>query len=95
MHSKTAAILLATAVLGGMTVPVRDSASGVVEKGWGRGASGGGPRMAHHENYIRHGHKGWTLAKYEWRKDGTGRFLYVRNNGERREVIREQKGWSV
>lgn len=42
-----------------------------------------------------HGERGWTLAKYEWRKDGTGRFLYVRNNGERREVIRTQTGWCV
>lgn len=42
-----------------------------------------------------HGKGGWELAKYEWREDGTGRFLYVRNTGERREVIRTQTKWSV
>jgi len=40
-----------------------------------------------------HGQDGWELAKYEWREDGSARFLYVRNTGERREVRRTQKGW--
>lgn len=42
-----------------------------------------------------HGQGGWELAKYEWREDGSARFLYVRNTGERRSVIRQQKAWCV
>lgn len=70
---------------------------------WGvlAGASGGrgfnkGPVA---EPEPVHGKNNWELAKYEWREDGTGRFLYTRDNGagsiERREVIRQQKGWAV
>lgn len=48
---------------------------------------------ARNDLYPEHGKHGWTLAKYEWRPDGSARFLYVRNTGERREVHRTQKGW--
>ena len=72
-------------------VPVRTP--GVIDAGYDRRSrlvSGTVPKKD-----PVHGKGGWTLAKYEWRKDGTGRFLYVRNNGERREVIRSQTGWCV
>lgn len=50
-------------------------------------------------NEPLHRQTGWELAKYEWREDGTARFLYVRDNGngvvERQSVTRNQKGWCV
>lgn len=49
--------------------------------------------VARNDLYPTHGKDGWLLAKYEWREDGTARFLYIRNTGERRDVTRTQKGW--